>query len=67
MTHTQGVAEEKSQPTSNLPDSATKAENPFAFGMDDPEFSEALADVLKDDEQAREAMKGLAQMMNLMS
>jgi len=53
--------------TSNLPDCASKAENPFAFGMDDPEFSEALADVLKDDEQAREAMKGLAQMMNLMS
>jgi hypothetical protein len=26
-----------------------------------------LNDVLKDDEQAREAMKGLAQMMNLMS
>jgi hypothetical protein len=35
--------------------------------MDDPEFSDALNDVLKDDEQAREAMKGLAQMMNLMS
>jgi hypothetical protein len=35
--------------------------------MDDPEFSDALNDVLKDDKQAQEAMKGLAQMMNLMS
>ena len=37
-----------------------------AFGIDDPEFKELLGDVLKDDEQAREAMKGLSQMMNMM-
>jgi len=35
--------------------------------MDDPEFNDCLAEVLKDDEQAREAMKGLSQMMNMMS
>jgi hypothetical protein len=37
-----------------------------AFGIDDPEFKELLGDVLKDDEQAKEAMKGIAQMMQMM-
>lgn len=34
--------------------------------MDDPEFKELLGDMLKDDEQAKEAMKGIAQMMQMM-
>lgn len=36
------------------------------FGVEDPEFKELLGDVLKDDEQAKEAMKGIAQMMQMM-
>ena len=33
--------------------------------MDDPEFAECMKEVLKDDDQAKEAMKGLATMMNM--
>lgn len=33
--------------------------------MDDPEFAECMKEVLKDDDQAKEAMKGLAAMMNM--
>jgi hypothetical protein len=33
--------------------------------MDDPEFTEVLTDVLKDDDKAKEAIKGLTAMMNL--
>ena len=42
-----------------------KAESDKGFGMDDPEFAEAFKEVLGDDEQAKEAMKGLAAVMNL--
>jgi hypothetical protein len=34
--------------------------------MDDPEFQECLQEVLKDDDSAKEAMKGLATMMNFL-
>lgn len=40
-------------------------EEPFTFGMEDPEFKDCLKEVLKDDEEAKEAMKGLATFMSL--
>jgi len=34
--------------------------------MDDPEFQDCLKEVLEDDDSAKEAMKGLADMMNFL-
>lgn len=44
--------------TSQPNQSEKKADVPF--GMEDPEFKELLGDMLKDDDQAKEAMKGIA-------